>query len=164
MFRDSERQAIFLRRLLPVADDVAVRAIIHRIPFMQRRIPQEEIVVMRPHAHEVSRAGLFVKFHQFFWIPLFSLPQWNYVLPAICGRMAPACEVVFVIRRALLIHLTGIPVAFHRHRLRTPVCPDAELGVAKPRRTRIIRQRIHCRLKWTRRYGQFRGVAGECAD
>ena len=69
--------------------------------------------------------------------------------------MAPAFEMVLVIRRTLLIHLARIPVALHRHGLRSPVRPDAELRVAEPFRAGIIRQRIHRAGKRAGRDGQI---------
>jgi hypothetical protein len=54
--------------------------------------------------------------------------------------MTEAREVVVVIRRALLIHFACIPVALHRHSLRPPMRPDADLRIAKLFRARIIRQ------------------------
>ena len=59
-------------------------------------------------------------------------------------------EVIIVIRRTLLIHLARIPVAFHRHGLRPPVRPDAELRIAKPLGAFIVGQRLH-------RAGKFSG-------
>ena len=109
---------------------------------MQLGVPQEKIVVVRAHADEIFRAGLFVEFHQLLRVPLLGFPQRNDVLPAVGGGMAPAGQVVFVIGRALLIHLARIPVALHRHGLRPPVRPDAELGVAEPVRAGVIGQRI----------------------
>ena len=97
MFGHAEGQTIFLRRLLPFAHHVAVRAVVHGIPRVQRRVPQEKIVVMRAHADEIFRAGLFVERHQLFRIPILCLPQRDDVLPTVGGRMAPAFEMVFVI-------------------------------------------------------------------
>src|ERR1039458_4935132 len=87
MFGNAEGQSLFLRGLLPDAYHVAVRSVVYGIPFMQLGIPQEKIIVVDAHAHEVARAGFFIKRHQLFRLPLLGFPQPNNVLPAIRGRM-----------------------------------------------------------------------------
>ena len=74
MLGNAERQAVFLRGLLPVGHHVAVRPVVHGVPFVQRRVPQEKIIVMRTHADEVFRARFFVEFHQFFRLPFLGFP------------------------------------------------------------------------------------------
>ena len=60
-------------------------------------------------------------------------------------------DLVFILWVALHIHVTRIPVALLRLALRTPVRPDAELGVTKPVRRLILLERIPRRLKFSRR-------------
>ena len=147
MLGDAEPQAVFLGRLLPVADHVALRAHVDRVPRVQLRVPEEEVVVVRAHADEVLRPGLLVKLHQAVGVPLLGLPQGDDVLVAELRRMAVVCQVILVVLVALLVHAAGVPVAVHGHGLRSPVGPDAELGVAEPVGTLVLLQRVHGRLE-----------------
>src|SRR6476659_5419850 len=56
--------------------------------------------------------------------------------------MTVVLELELVLRLALDVHVTGVPVARLRLALRPPVCPDAELGVAKPLRCLILLERF----------------------
>src|SRR5215210_5607926 len=46
--------------------------------------------------------------------------------------MSVGLDVMVVLPLALYVHVTRVPVTVLRGRLRPPVCPDAELSVAKP--------------------------------
>ena len=115
---------------------------------MELGFPKEEIVVMRAHADEIFRTGLFIKFHQALGIPVLGLPERDDVLPAVGGGMTETGEVVVIIGGALLIHLARIPVAHHGHGLRPPVRPDAELGIPEPFGVGVVGERIHGGLEW----------------
>ena len=60
------------------------------------------------------------------------LPQRTQILVAEFGWMAVMPHMVFILRRPLNVHVSGIPVPEHGHALRSPVAPDAELRVAEP--------------------------------
>src|SRR5687767_10524073 len=60
-------------------------------------------------------------------------------------------EMVGVVRVTGHVHKAGIPIAGTRDGLRPPVRPDAELGVAEPRRRLVGLQRICRRLEGTAR-------------
>src|SRR5205807_4958419 len=92
----------------------------------------EEIVVVRPHAHEVLRAGLLVELHKPVGIPLLGPPERDDVLVAEHRGVAIVLQMVLVVLVAWLVQAAGIPVAVHRNGLRAPVRPDAELGIAEP--------------------------------
>ena len=147
MFGNTEAQAILLRGPLPFTHDIAVRPHIEGIPAMQLRVPQEEVVVVRSHADEILRAGLLVEPHQTVGIPLLRLPQRDDVLIAKFRRMAVMVRVIGVVLVARFVHAAGIPVAVHRHRLRAPMRPNAELCVPKPFGIMVVGQRIHRRLE-----------------
>ena len=157
---DAEPQAVLLRRLLPLADHVAFRAHVDGVPLVELRVPQEEIVVVRAHADEVLRPGLLVELHQTVGVPLLRLPQRDDVLVAELRRMPVVLEVILVMLVARLVHAAGVPVAVHRHGLRSPVRPDAELGVAEPVGTLVLLERIHVRLERAVRNGVFAHLAG----
>ncbi len=139
---DAERQALRLRGLLPVADDVAVRAHLHRVPAVVLRVPEVEVVVVDAHADEVTGARLLVERHQALGVPLLRLPERDHVLVARLRRVAVALEVVLVLLVALEVHVACVPVAEHRHRLRPPVRPDAELRVAEPVGAVVLGERL----------------------
>ena len=154
---DAEPQAVLLGRLLPVADDVALGAHVHGVPLVQLGVPEEEVVVVRAHADEVLSPGFLVELHEAIGIPLLGLPQRDDVLVAELGRVAVMLEVILVVAAALLVDAAGVPVAIHRHGLRTPVGPDAELGVAEPVRALVLLERFHRGLEMSRGDGQLRG-------
>jgi len=85
-----------------------------------------------PHAHEVLGAGLLVKLHQMIRIELVGGPDFADIFVAEFGRVAESLEVGLVLRVALNINMAGIPVAILCSRLRSPMVPDAELGIAEP--------------------------------
>ena len=95
------------------------------------------------HADKIFGPRLLVEFHEPLGFPFFRFPKRNDVLVPVGGRVTKAGQVVAIIVRTLLIHFAGIPVAFHRDRLRSPMRPDAKLGIAKPLRAGIVREGIH---------------------
>ncbi len=97
-----------------------------------------EIVVVAGQLHEILGAGLFIQPDQALRIPAIDLPGVDDVHEAELGRMAVGLDVVVVIFVALDIHLAAVPVAALGRALRSPMRPDAELGVAKPVRCRVI--------------------------
>ena len=144
---DAEAQPVLPRRLLPLADHVAPRAHGDGVPAVELRVPQEEVVVVAAHADEVAGPGLLVEGHQAVGVPLLGLPQRDDVLVAELRRMAVVLDVVGVVAVAGFVHAARVPIAVHRHRLRAPVRPDAELGVAEPIRTGITLEGIEARLE-----------------
>ena len=141
------RRPYFLAAFCQSPTTSRLRAHVHGVPLVQLRVPEEEVVVVRAHAHEVLGPGLLVELHQAIGIPLLGLPQGDDVLVAELRGVAVMLEVVLVVLAALLVHAAGVPVAVHGHGLRTPVGPDAELGVAEPVRTLVLLERIHRRLE-----------------
>ena len=142
MLGDAEAQAVLVGGLLPLADDVALRPHVDGVPLVELRVPAIEVVVVLGDDAEVLRAGLLVERHQPVGVPLLGLPERDDVLVAELRRMAVVRDVILVVRAALLVHLPGIPVALHRHRLRSPHRPDAQLGVAEPFGTPVLLQRF----------------------
>ncbi len=154
---DSEPQSALLGRLLPIADHVALGTHVHGVPLVQLGVPEEEVVVVRAHADEILGPGLLVKLHQAIGIPLLGLPQRDDVLVAELRGVTVMLQVILVMLAALFVDAAGIPVAVHRHGLRAPMGPDAELGIAEPIRTLVLFERVHRRLKRSRGDGQLHG-------
>ena len=150
MLGDAEPQAEFLGGFLPVADYVAVRAHLHGVPFVVRRVPEFEVVVMHAHADEIAGSGLLVESHQPVRVPLLGLPERDQILVTQLGRVTVVFQVILVLCSALLIKLPGIPVTEHGNRLRAPVSPHAQLGITKPVRILIMLQRSRGGLKRSR--------------
>ena len=75
-------------------------------------------------------------------------------------------QVILVVLVARLVHAAGVPVAVHRHGLRPPVGPDAELGVAEPLGTLIFFKRFRRWLKGAFGNGQIEFVSSDflCGD
>ena len=159
---DAELQAVFGGGLPPLADDVAVRTHVDGVPIVQFRVPEEEVVVMHAHADEIFRAGFLIEPHQAVGVPLFRLPERDDVLVTELRGMAVVFEVIAVTFAAGFIHVARIPIAFHRHRLRPPVRPDAELRVAEPIGAAVGFQRSHVRLIRPVGGGRARGERRGC--
>src|ERR1700736_5800713 len=66
-------------------------------------------------------------------------------------------EMMRVVRVTGDVHPTGIPIPRARDGLRSPVRPDAELGIAEPIRCLVGLQRVCCRLKRTAGDGKLIG-------
>ena len=119
VFRDAKAQALLAGGGLPGANDVALGPHVDGVPAVQSRVPEEEVVVVGSHADEVFGAGLFVEGHQAVGIPLLGLPERDDVLVTVGGGVAKVLPMILVLAVALLVHVAGIPVAVHRHGLRT---------------------------------------------
>ena len=152
VLREAEGQAMLVRRLLPQAADILVRAHLNGIEAVQRGIIVEEMVVMHGLADKIARTGLYIEIHEGFRIKLFGLPQCAEILVAKLGRVAVMTQMIEVLRRALDVHVAGIPVAVHGNRLRAPVGPDAEFSVAEPVRALVLTQGIKACLKFFRHF------------
>src|SRR5512140_1698588 len=107
---------------------------------------------MHRHATEVLRAGLSVKLHQVIRIELIGLPCRYYVFESELRRVAVGLDVVLILPAALYIHVARVPVAVLGGGLRTPVSPDAELGVAVPIRHAVCFQGFARAREGTLRY------------
>ena len=105
------------------------------------------MVVVRRLGHQVPGAGPVIFFDQPVRIELLRLPQGADVLVAEFRRMAVMPDVILILGCSLDIHVPGVPVAEHRDALRSPVAPDAELGVPEPFRGGILPQGFKRRLK-----------------
>src|SRR6185437_13050971 len=78
---------------------------------------------------------------------LLGFPVRDGVLVAELRWMPVGLNVVVVLRAALHVHIAGIPVAIFNGGLRSPVCPDAELGVSKPFGNFVTAERFPRALK-----------------
>ena len=83
-------------------------------------------------SEEVLGANLLVELHQRIRIPTFSLEEGQDVLEAHFRRMSVVLAVEFIFPRAFHIEAACHPVARAFNALRSPVRPDAELGIAEP--------------------------------
>ena len=140
MLGQAEFHALPVRRLFPQGEDVLVRADVHAVHAVDLRVVVEEVVVVGGLGHQVPCAGLPVPLRQAFGIEVLRLPHGADILPADLRRMAVVAQVVFILGRAFDIHVPGVPVPEHRDALRSPVAPDAELGVPEPFRRFIAAQ------------------------
>src|SRR5207247_9457414 len=71
----------------------------------------------------------------------------NHDLESELGWVSIALYMILVDLAALFVHAPGVPVAILGRRLRAPVRPDTELGVAKPFGDAIFCQRFACALE-----------------
>ena len=151
MQADPERQALIVRGLCPAGDKVFLRAHPHTVPRLICAIPQVEIIVVIGQRHKVLCAGAFVERDQFFRVKLLRLPRMNDFLEAGLRWRPVVRQLIRILRVPLDIHIARIPVAVFRLALRSPMRPDAKLGVTKPIRHLILLERVPGRLKFARR-------------
>ena len=153
MIAHGEAKSLLERRLAEQADDVFFWAHVHGVPAGVLRVPEIEIVVVHAHAHEVFCAGFFIKVHKKVGIELVGLPGGDDVFESEFRRMPVVLDVILVLPLALDIHVSRVPVAAFSGRLRSPMGPDAELGVAEPVRNFI---------RFKRFAGSLEGAGHDC--
>ena len=133
MLGDAEAQAAGACGCGPETDDVFVRAGRDGVPAgLVPGVPEVVVVVVDAHGEEVFCAGLLVEIHEVLGVPTVGGEEMDEVLVADLGLRAEALEVVVVLLGAFDVHVAGVPVAVADGGLRTPVGPDAELGVGEP--------------------------------
>ena len=142
MLADAEAQSLLPRRFPPDSHDVLLRSHVHRVPARILRVPQVEVIVVHAHADEVLCAGLLVEAHQMVGIPTGGLPDIDQILVANLGRMPIVFQMMLILLRSLDIHVARVPVAVFNGRLRPPMRPDAELGIAEPFRNPVSLQGV----------------------
>ena len=140
VFADAERQLILVRRRLPQGQDILVGTHIHAVHAVEFGIIVEEMIMMGCLGHQVPGSCLVILCDQCVRIKLLRLPQGADILVSEFGRMAVVAQMILILRLALDIHVPRIPVAEHRHALRSPVAPDSEFGVPEPFRCGILSQ------------------------
>src|SRR5580698_11003598 len=104
--------------------------------------------MVHAHADEVLRAGLRVQIHQVLGVPLVALEQGDQVFVARLGRMPVGLEMVFILWSALDIHVAREPITILYAGLRSPMGPNAKLGIAEPLRNAVGVERSACPLEW----------------
>src|ERR1035437_6172363 len=133
MFTNPEPKSLLFRCFLERADDVALWSRCDRIPArLILGIPKVKSIMMYSHTAEIFRSGLLVEAQQMVRIESFGCPGGNHIFESDLGGMSIRLHVVLVLLAALDIHVARIPVAVLGSRLRSPVCPNAELGVTIP--------------------------------
>ena len=138
-----EPQPLLARGLFPQTHDVLLRSHGDGVPLrLVLRVPKIEVVVVDAHSHEVFRARLLVELHQVIGIELVGRPHLADVFVAELRGMAKARDVILILRAALNVDVARIPVAILRDRLRSPMRPDAKLGIAEPLRNLVGLQRL----------------------
>ena len=118
--------------IVPLLQQVALRAHIHRVPLLIWRVPQIEVVVMVTQCHEVACAHTLVQVDQSFGVPVLCLPIVAQLLESKYGRIAKVFPVPVLLPRPHIIHESGIPVASLSVTLRSPVSPNTKFGIHKP--------------------------------
>jgi len=128
-----EPEFVLLGGLTERADDISLRSGGNGVPTrLMLRVPKIESVVMNSHAAKVFCSGLFVETQQMVGVELVSRPLGNQILETDPRRMTVGLQVILVLLIALDVHVTGVPVAVFHGGLRSPVRPDAELGITIP--------------------------------
>ena len=140
MHRHTEAQTLFSRRCGPGADDIAMGTNRGGIPRLMLRVPGVKAVMVIGQSDEYPGAGVFVARNQLLRLPV---QAGSTARKAPCTQTATAAQVIeliFVLPLVLDIHVARVPVPGFGNALRTPVSPDAELGILVPIRRFVIEQ------------------------
>ena len=132
VYADAEGQSGLLAGVAPAAGQVLLGSDVHRVPLLVGRVPQVEVVVVVAQCHEVACTHALVEADQLLGVPVLGFPVVAEVFQSECGRVAEVVDVPVVLAAALVVHEAGVPVAVLGVALRSPVCPDAELGILEP--------------------------------
>ena len=92
---------------------------------------------MDAHGEEVLCAGFDVEIHEVVGIPAGGFEERDEVFVAELRGVTVGFDVVAVLAGVLDVHVAGVPVAKFNAGLRTPMRPDAELGVVEPGREAV---------------------------
>ena len=155
MITHAKSQSVRSRRLRPSAHDVPLGTYINGIPRLVFGIPAIEIVVVVGQRDHIPGPSLLVKLNERLRIPSRCLPQMTNILVAEDRGVAIMLDVILVIRIALPVHTTRIPVPLLRHTLRIPMSPDSKLRIPKPLGTLVRLQGFpirHKRSAWNRAF------------
>ena len=128
----AEAEACLPRSTLPPSHNVLVRAFHRGVPWMVLAVPEVEVVVMIGQCYEILRTGTLIETDKPLRIPVLGFPLMGQVFESHFRRMVEMLEMIFVLARTLFIHIMRIPVSILGNTLRSPVRPDAELGIAEP--------------------------------
>ena len=161
VYAHAEGQSGLFAGIAPTLDKILFRTYPYRVPLLVGRIPKVEVVVVVAQGHEVAGTHALVEVDQFFGIPVLCFPVVAQVFESEGGRVAEMADVPVVGTRTLIVHEAGIPVAGLSMALRSPMCPDTELGVLEPFRAFPVGEgvpvgRISALLNFN--------VGGLCAD
>src|ERR1019366_2676990 len=108
------------------------------------------VAVVIGECDEIPGAGLGVESNQFLGIPVLRPPDMTDIFVAeLCG-VTVGFDVEVVLRTALNVHASGIPIPLLRNTLRAPMSPDAKLRIAKPIGEPVGSERFPIRPKRTR--------------
>jgi len=144
---NSELQAAVARCFGPGSDHIAMRSNICCVPGMVPRIPGIEAVVMVRERNEQFRACAAVEIHQLVGLPIQKRPLGAKVLIAELRWMSVMLQMVAILPLVIDIHVARIPIAVLGDALRTPVIPDAELGILVPFGALVLTKRLPCALE-----------------
>ncbi|OPZ94030.1 MAG: hypothetical protein BWY72_02400 [Bacteroidetes bacterium ADurb.Bin416] len=131
-------QTVGLGCLCPTAHDIFAGTDSHGIPRLIAAFIQVEVVVMIGQCKEILRTSFFIQFDQGIRFPFFGFPRIDDVFEAKLIRTTVLTNMILVLTRALVIHEAGIPISEARFTLRTPMSPNAKLGILEPLRSLVV--------------------------
>ena len=150
---DSEPEPLRAGNFFPGADDILSRSDIDAIPRLVFRVPAIEVSMVIGECDEIFGPGPGVEPNQFRGVPVLRPPDMTDVFVPELRRVAVGFDVVVVLRTALNVHASGIPIALLGNTLRAPMSPDAELRIAEPIGEPVGSERFPIRAKRTRDRG-----------
>ena len=133
MIRDAGLQSGFPHRCDEVAVEVAVRAVVFGVEWINLAVPVGKTVVMLAGSKDIFRAGILEQIRPRVGIPLCCREHREKILVAEFSRRPEMLRVPVHNALVAAIHITHIPLAgVCRHRINAPVHINAKLAVAKP--------------------------------
>ena len=145
----AKSQTLLSRCRSPGADYIAMGTDRSGIPWLMLRVPGVEAVMVIGQSDEYLRACIFVARNQLVRVPVQQGPLCAKILVSEPRRRTEMFKLIFVLALVLDIHVAGVPVPGFGDALRTPVSPNAELGILVPIRRFVLEQRIPGGFEWT---------------
>ncbi len=140
-------QAVLFKRLAQLPKRIALRAHLSRVPVGQAALIHLEPVMMLRHRNDILCPRFFKKTCPFLRVKFFRFEHGDEILIAKLFMRAIGFYVMLKLRRALDIHVTGIPfIAKRGHAVNSPMDENSKFGGTKPFRYRVRAEGIPCIL------------------
>ena len=122
VYTHTELQSLLPSSFCPFGSKVSLWSNVYRVPLLIRTVPQVEIVMVVTERHEIPASYGLVLCHNGFRVPTLCLPVAAELFQTILARVE-ICSAMLIIRVAVIIHKTRIPVSALCLTLWSPMCP-----------------------------------------
>ena len=136
-------QAMLCKGSAQLAQRIPLRTHLGRVPVGKFTFIHLKAVMMLCHGNHIFGSCLFKKLRPFFGVELLRFEHGNEILVAEILMGAIGFHMVFKFRRALDVHISGVPLAAEgRYAVNAPVDENTEFSLSEPFRQRMGAQGI----------------------